>query len=81
MAGLIYISTKEPTESFEGKGEIVMGTYGTINTGIAVGGPVNSNKDLTYRLAIKKDYSDGFRKNIISSTSLILLKKMRAHLD
>ena len=69
MAGLIYISTKEPTESFEGKGEIVMGSYGTFNTGIAIGGPVNFNKDLTYRLAIKKDYSDGFRKNIFLNKS------------
>jgi outer membrane receptor protein involved in Fe transport len=69
MAGLIYISTKDPTESFEGKGEIVMGSYGTFNTGIAVGGPVNFNKDLTYRLAIKKDYSDGFRKNIFLNKS------------
>ena len=69
MAGLIYISTKEPTENFEGKSEIVMGTYGTINSGIAFGGPVNSNKDLTYRLAIKKDYSDGFRKNLFLNKS------------
>ena len=69
MAGLIYISTKDPTESFEGKGEILMGSYGTFNTGIAVGGPVNFNKDLTYRLAIKKDYSDGFRKNIFLNKS------------
>ena len=69
MAGLIYISTKEPTEKFEGKSEIVMGTYGTINSGIAFGGPINSNKDLTYRLAIKKDYSDGFRKNIFLNKS------------
>ena len=27
------------------------------------------NKDLTYRLAIRKDYSDGFRKNIFLNKS------------
>ena len=64
MAGLIYISTKEPSKEFEGKSELVLGDYGTVNTGIAFGGPINANQDITYRLAVKKDYSDGFRKNI-----------------
>ena len=36
------------------------GTYGTINTGVAFGGPSAINQDLTYRLVLRKDYSDGF---------------------
>ena len=69
MAGLIYISTKEPSKEFEGKSELVLGDYGTVNTGIAFGGPINANQDITYRLAVKKDYSDGFRKNIFLNKS------------
>ena len=69
MAGLIYISTKEPSKEFEGKSELVLGDYGTVNTGIAFGGPINANQDITYRLAIKQDYSDGFRKNIFLNKS------------
>ncbi|MDC0392347.1 TonB-dependent receptor [Gammaproteobacteria bacterium] len=66
LAGLIYIKTKEPTKQFEGVGEMTSGTYGTINTGVAFGGPSVINQDLTYRLVLRKDYSDGFRKNLFS---------------
>lgn len=68
MAGLIYIKTKEPTEVFEGISEITTGTYGTINSGVAFGGPSQID-DLTYRIALRKDYSDGFRKNLYSGKS------------
>ena len=68
MAGLIYIKTKEPTEAFEGVSEITTGTYGTINSGVAFGGPSQID-DLTYRIALRKDYSDGFRKNLFSGKS------------
>ena len=68
MAGLIYIKTKEPTEVFEGISEITTGTYGTLNSGVAFGGPSQID-DLTYRIALRKDYSDGFRKNLFSGKS------------
>ena len=68
MAGLIYITTKEPTEEFEGVSEITTGTYGTINAGLAFGGPTQID-DLTYRIVLRKDYSDGFRKNLYSGKS------------
>ena len=68
MAGLIYIKTKEPTKVFEGISEITTGAYGTINTGIAFGGPSKID-GLTYRIALRQDYSDGFRKNLYSGKS------------
>ena len=68
MAGLIYIKTKDPTEVFEGISEITTGSYGTINTGLAFGGP-SQIEDVTYRIAVRKDYSDGFRKNLFSGKS------------
>ena len=68
MAGLIFITTKEPTEEFEGVSEITTGTYGTINAGLAFGGPTQTD-DLTYRIVLRKDYSDGFRKNLYSGKS------------
>ena len=69
MAGLIYIKTKEPTKEFEGVSEITTGAYGTRNVGIAFGGSAQDNEDLTYRIALRKDYSDGFRKNLYSGKS------------
>jgi len=69
LAGLIYIKTKDPTESFEGTSELMFGNYGTRSAGIAFGGPINENKNIKYRLALRKDYSDGFRKNIYLNKS------------
>jgi len=64
LAGLIYIKTKDPSDKFEGTSEITLGTYGNLNRGIAFGGPSKFNEKITYRLALRKDYSDGFRKNL-----------------
>ena len=62
LAGLIYIKTKDPTDKFEGTSELTLGDYGTQNIGIAFGGPFK-NKKLKYRLVLRNDYADGFRKN------------------
>ena len=63
LAGLIYIKTKGPTDNFEGTSELTLGDYGTQNIGVAFGGPMKNEK-LKYRLVLRTDYSDGFRKNI-----------------
>jgi len=69
LAGLIYIKTKEPTKKFEAIGEVTSGTFGTRNAGLAFGGPTALSEDLSYRLTLRKDYSDGFRKNLYSGKS------------
>ena len=69
LAGLIYVKTKEPTKKFEGISEITSGTFGTLNAGIAFGGPTAFTENLSYRLTLRKDYSDGFRKNFYSGKS------------
>ena len=63
LAGLIYIQTKDPTDTFEATSEATIGTYGTKSTGIALGGPLDQNSNITYRIALRKDQADGFRKN------------------
>ena len=69
LAGLIYIKTKEPTNVFEGISEFTLGDYGTLNYGLAFGGPIKSNEKMAFRIAMRKDYSDGFRKNLFSGKS------------
>ena len=69
LAGLIYIKTKEPTKKFEGISEATSGTFGTLNAGLAFGGPTAFSENLSYRLILRKDYSDGFRKNLYSGKS------------
>ena len=68
LAGLIYIKTKDPTDKFEGISELTLGDYGTQNFGVAFGGPLK-NKKMKYRLVMRTDYSDGFRKNIYLNKS------------
>jgi hypothetical protein len=48
---------------------VVLGTYGTHNVGIAFGGPTQFNQNITYRVALRADYSDGFRKNLFLGKS------------
>jgi iron complex outermembrane receptor protein len=69
LAGLIYIKTKEPTKQFEGIGELTTGTFGTFNAGLAFGGPVGFSENLSYRLTLRNDNTDGFRKNLYSGKS------------
>ena len=69
LAGLIYIKTKEPTKQFEGIGELTTGTFGTFNAGLAFGGPAGFSESLTYRLTLRNDNTDGFRKNLYSGKS------------
>ena len=68
LAGLIYIKTKDPTDEFEGTSELTFGDYGTQNIGVAFGGPLNNEK-MKYRLVMRTDYADGFRKNIYLNKS------------
>ena len=68
LAGLIYIKTKDPTDKFEGTSELTFGDYGTQNIGVAFGGPLNNEK-MKYRLVMRTDYADGFRKNIYLNKS------------
>ena len=64
LAGLIYIKTKDPTDEFEGTSETTYGNYNTLSTGLAFGGPLTENKNIKFRLALRKDDTDGFRENL-----------------
>ena len=69
LAGLIYIKTKDPTDKFEGTSEFTIGSYGTKSAGVAFGGPLKANNDLSYRLVLRKDKSNGYRKNLYLNKS------------
>ncbi|OUU79715.1 MAG: hypothetical protein CBC38_04375 [Gammaproteobacteria bacterium TMED78] len=62
LAGLINVSSKEPSDQFEFESRAQLGNDDTKALGFAFGGPVNSN--LKYRLVAHKYDNDGFRKNI-----------------
>ena len=59
LAGLIYVKSSEPSDTFGGRAEFDAGDYGERSYGAVVTGPVSS-LDSTFRLAVQRYTSDGF---------------------
>jgi len=61
LAGLVYMTTQDPTDEFEGKLKLTAGNYDSYGAGLAISGPATDK--VNYRLAVEKYQSDGFIKN------------------
>jgi outer membrane receptor protein involved in Fe transport len=61
MAGLIYMSSNDPSDTFESAIKLTAGNYGSLGTGVLVSGPANDK--VNYRLSAEKYQSDGFIEN------------------
>jgi iron complex outermembrane receptor protein len=62
IAGMINITTNEPTEDFEGTVQLGVGNYNTYDMGLALSGPATDS--VNYRLAVNQSNSDGYIENI-----------------
>ncbi len=62
LAGLIYMQSTDPGDSFEGKVQVTAGNDGAFGGGIALGGPIGK-KGAGYRLSAHHMQSNGFRTN------------------
>ncbi|CAA6819908.1 MAG: TonB-dependent receptor, partial [uncultured Sulfurovum sp.] len=62
MAGVINVTSNEPTKETTGRIEATMGNYNTKAFGAAVGGTLVEDK-LLGRISVYKNKSDGFMKN------------------
>jgi iron complex outermembrane recepter protein len=62
LAGLIYVRSAEPSDSFGGRAELDAGDYGERSYGAVLTGPVSS-LDSAFRLAVQQYTSDGFDHN------------------
>ena len=62
IAGLINITTNEPTEDFEGAVQLGVGNYNTYDMGVALSGPATDS--VNYRLAVNQSNSDGYIENV-----------------
>ena len=62
LAGLIYMQSTDPGDSFEGKVEVTAGDDDAFGGGIALGGPIGE-KGAGYRLSAHHFQSNGFRTN------------------
>jgi iron complex outermembrane receptor protein len=62
LAGLIYVKSAEPADTFGGRAELDVGNYNERSYGAVITGPV-SDLDSTFRLAVQRYTSDGFYHN------------------
>jgi len=61
LAGLMYMSSKAPTDSFESAIKVTAGNYGSFGTGLVLSGPASDK--VNYRISAEKYQSDGFIEN------------------
>jgi iron complex outermembrane receptor protein len=61
IAGMINITTNEPTEDFEGAVQLGVGNYNTYDLGVALSGPATDS--VNYRFAVNQSNSDGYIEN------------------
>ncbi len=62
IAGMMNITTNEPTEDFEGALQIGVGNYGSYDMGVALSGPASDS--VNYRFTVNQLKSDGFIENV-----------------
>jgi outer membrane receptor protein involved in Fe transport len=62
LAGLIYVKSADPADTFGGRAEFDAGDYNERSYGAVLTGPVSS-LDSAFRLAVQKYTSDGFYHN------------------
>jgi outer membrane receptor protein involved in Fe transport len=63
LAGLIYMRSTAPTEAFEGRAELTVGGDDAFAGGVAIGGGLNADNSVTYRLSAHHHEGNGFRDN------------------
>jgi iron complex outermembrane recepter protein len=62
LAGLIYVQSAAPSETFGGRAEIDAGDYDERSYGAVITGPISA-LDSAFRLAVQRYSSDGFYHN------------------
>jgi iron complex outermembrane receptor protein len=62
LAGLIYVKSADPSDTFGGRAELDVGDYNERSYGAVLTGPVSS-LDSAFRLAVQRYTSDGFYHN------------------
>ncbi|QSX42585.1 TonB-dependent receptor [Shewanella cyperi] len=64
LAGLIYLKSKDPTETFEHGARVSLGNDNLRTFSGFSSGPMMDSGELLYRVALEKHYQDGFRDNL-----------------
>ena len=60
-AGLINITTKKPTETFQASAGVTVGSFGFFRPTLDIGGPISENSKVSYRLNVSQESVNGFK--------------------
>jgi iron complex outermembrane recepter protein len=63
LAGLIYMRSAEPTDTFYSRVDLDAGDYGTRSEGAVISGPIDS-LDSGFRIAAQHFYTNGYYENL-----------------
>lgn len=62
LAGLVYLQSTDPTDSFDAVAEATAGSDDTLAAGVALGGPMTES--LSGRVSLRRYRADGFMDNV-----------------
>ena len=68
-AGIIKFDTAQPTDTWQGQGSVSYGTYNSVNADLGIGGPLNKDGTLSFRLSGLYQHRDNWISNTYAGPS------------
>lgn len=68
-AGIIKFDSVQPSETWQGQGQFSYGTFNSVNANAGIGGPLNSNGSLSFRLSGLYQRRDNWISNTYTGPS------------
>jgi len=68
-AGIVKFSSAQPSQSWQGQGSVSYGRFNSVNADGGIGGPLNSDGSLSFRLSGLYQHRDNWISNVYSGPS------------
>ena len=68
-AGIIKFDTAQPTATWQGQGSVSYGTFNSVNADLGIGGPLNKDGTLSFRLSGLYQHRDNWISNTYAGPS------------
>ena len=68
-AGIVKFDTAQPSDTWRGQGSVSYGSFNSINADLGVGGPLNSDGSLSFRLSGLYQHRDDWIDNVYTGPS------------
>jgi iron complex outermembrane receptor protein len=68
-AGIVKFDTAQPSDTWRGQGSVSYGSYNSINADVGIGGPLNADGSLSFRLSGLYQHRDDWIDNVYTGPS------------